>query len=96
MFFLTASAHWGKRRADLIRIVPNGLPRPDLLLVPPLARPAAIGLAFLLLAVFPANVRAAREGITIGGKPATPLVARSLIQGIFLIATVVVAIGSSG
>ena len=111
MFFLTASAHWGKRRADLIRMVPNGFPRPGLLvtltgiceilgaiglLAPPLARPAAIGLALLLLAVFPANVRAAREGITIGGKPATPLVARSLIQGIFLIARVAVAIGSSG
>ena len=111
MFFLTASAHWGKRRADLIRMVPNGLPRPDLLvtltgicgilgaiglLAPPHARPAAIGLALLLLAVYPANVRAAREGITIGGKPATPLAGGSLIQGIFWIAPVVVAIGSSG
>src|SRR5262249_30319421 len=45
---------------------------------------AAIGLTLLLIAVLPANVRAAREGITIGGKPPTPLVARSLIQGIFL------------
>jgi uncharacterized membrane protein len=111
MFLLTASAHWGRRRPDLIRMVPSGFPRPELLvsltgvceilgtiglLAPPFARSAAIGLALLLIAVFPANVRAAREGITIGGKPATPLVARSLIQGIFLMATVAVAIGSSG
>ena len=31
MFLLTASAHWGKRRPDLIRMVPPALPRPDLL-----------------------------------------------------------------
>src|SRR5215831_4355329 len=111
MFLLTASAHWGKRRPDLVRMVPKGFPRPDLLvtltgiceilgaiglLAPPFARWAAIGLTLLLLAVFPANVRAARERITIGGKPATPLLARSLIQVIFLIATGAVAIVSRG
>jgi hypothetical protein len=31
MFLFTASAHWGKRRPDLIRMVPPALPRPDLL-----------------------------------------------------------------
>ena len=31
MFLLTASAHWGKRRADLIRMVPAAFSRPDLL-----------------------------------------------------------------
>jgi len=112
MFLLTASAHWGRRRADLIRMVPSGLPpRPDLLvtltgiceilgaiglLTPAFASPAAIGLTPLLIALFPANVRAAREGMTIGGKPVTPLVARSVIQGIFLVATVAVAVGSNG
>jgi uncharacterized membrane protein len=25
MFLLTASAHWGKRRSDLIRMVPQGI-----------------------------------------------------------------------
>jgi hypothetical protein len=25
MFFLSASAHWGKRRPDLIRMVPRGI-----------------------------------------------------------------------
>src|SRR5262249_34558818 len=31
MFLLTASAHWGKRRPDLIRMVPSAFPRPDLI-----------------------------------------------------------------
>lgn len=31
MFLLTASAHWGKRRPDLIRMVPPSLPRANLL-----------------------------------------------------------------
>jgi len=31
MFLLTASAHWGKRRPGLIRMVPTVFPRPDLL-----------------------------------------------------------------
>jgi uncharacterized membrane protein len=111
MFLLTASAHWGRRRPDLIRMVPDSIPRPDLLvtvtglceilgaiglLVPPFTRWAAIGLAVLLIALFPANVRASSEGITIGGKPATPLLARSLIQVVFLMATIAVAIGSNG
>jgi uncharacterized membrane protein len=92
-------------------MVPKNLPRPELLvtltgiceilgaiglLAPPSARWAAIGLTLLLVAVFPANIRAAREGITIGGKPATPLLARSLIQTLFLIATIAVAIASNG
>ena len=111
MFLLTASAHWGRRRPDLIRMVPKSFPRPDLLvtltgvceilgaiglLLVPFARWAAIGLTLLLIAVFPANIRAAREGIPIGGKPATPLLARSLIQGFFLIATMAVAMASNG
>jgi uncharacterized membrane protein len=109
MFLLAASAHWGRRRPDLVRMVPSGFRRPRAsgdslceilgaigLLAPPFVRWAAIGLSLLLIAVFPANVRAARERITIGGKPATPLVARSLIQVIFLMSTVAVAIGSSG
>ena len=31
MFSFTASAHWGRRRPDLIRMVPAAFPRPDLL-----------------------------------------------------------------
>ncbi len=82
MFLLTASAHWGKRRADLVRMVPAIFPRPALLvtltgileiagalglLLPGTARLAALGLGLLLFCLFPANVRAAREKLSIGG-----------------------------
>jgi uncharacterized membrane protein len=109
MFLLTASAHWGKRRPDLIRMTPQALPRPDLLvtftgiceilgavglLIPRFATFAAAGLLLLLLAIFPANIRAAREGITIGGRPATPLMKRAVIQLVFLAATFAVIAGA--
>jgi uncharacterized membrane protein len=106
MFLLTASAHWGRRRGDLIRMVPPAFPRPDLmvtltgvlelmgaigLLVTSVAPWAALGLTMLLVAIFPANVRAARERLTIGGRQATPLVLRALIQVVFIAATTTVA-----
>jgi uncharacterized membrane protein len=104
MFLLTASAHWGKRRADLIRMVPPRLPAAVLvtvtgifevlgalgLLLPLTARIAALGLFLMLLAVFPANIRAAREYLTIGGRPAPPLPVRTLLQIVFLGATLAV------
>jgi uncharacterized membrane protein len=107
MFLLTASAHWGKRRPDLIRMVPDAFPRPDLLvsftgvceilgaiglLLPRVAPYAAIGLTLLLLAIFPANVRAAREQLTIAGQRTPSLVPRTIIQIIFLAATVAVIV----
>lgn len=109
MFLLTASAHLGKRRDDLIRMVPRALPRPDLLvavtgiceilgavglLISRVAPVAAVGLTLLLIAIFPANVRAARQAITIGGRPATPLLARTVIQIVFLTATISVIVGA--
>jgi uncharacterized membrane protein len=109
MFLLTASGHWGTRRADLIRMVPAAFPRADLLvtftgicevvgaiglLIPAVAPYAAIGLTLMLLAIFPANVRAAREKLTIGGTPATPIIARTLIQIVFLAATIAVVVGA--
>ena len=105
MFLLTASAHWGKRRLDLIRMVPTSFPRPDLLvtltgvlevlgaiglMLPKLAAYAALGLALMLLAIFPANVRAARERLTIAGSPVPTLLVRTLLQIVFLAATVTV------
>ena len=56
------------------------------LLVPRLAPWAAGGLALLLLTVFPANVHAARHALSIGGRPVTPLVTRTLLQVVFLVA----------
>jgi uncharacterized membrane protein len=108
MFLLTASAHWGKRRPDLVRMVPPRFPRPEAiitltgvlellgafgLLVRPTAPLAAGGLSLLLLAMFPANVHAARAGLTIGGRPATALGPRTLLQVVFLAATLAVTLG---
>jgi len=106
-FLMTASAHWGKRRWDLIRMVPAVFPRPDLLvtvsgileiigavglLIPSTARGAAIALAVLLLALFPANVHAAREKLTIAGQPVPGIAVRTTIQIVFEVALVSVAI----
>ncbi len=99
MFLFTASAHWGKQRADLIAMVPRAFRRPDLivsatgvleilgavgLLIPAIAPLAAACLAMLLIALFPANIRAAREGLTIGGRPATTLPLRTFLQFVFV------------
>jgi uncharacterized membrane protein len=55
------------------------------------ARPAAVCLAILLLALFPANVRAARQGLTILGRPAPGILLRGAIQATFLSALIFVA-----
>src|SRR5205807_2255100 len=103
MFLLTASAHFGKRRRDLIRMVPGVFQRPDLLvtvsgmleivgaiglLIPSTAPGAAVCLAVLLVALFPANVHAAREKLTIAGQPVPGIVARTGIQIVFMVALV--------
>ena len=107
MFFLTASAHWGKRRPDLIRMVPPQFSRPDLLvtisgmlevagaiglLIPVTATAAAICLALLLVALFPANVHAARENLTIAGRPVPGITTRTAIQIVFIAALVSAAV----
>jgi uncharacterized membrane protein len=95
MFLFTAAAHFTATRADLIRMVPPAFPRPEALvaatgiaelagaiglLVPSTARLAAYALIVLLIAMFPANVHAARSGHTIAGRRATPLAIRVPLQ----------------
>jgi uncharacterized membrane protein len=109
MFLFAASAHWGKRRPDLIRMVPTVLPNPGLLvtltgileilgalglLYAPTARLAAFGLCLLLLGLFPANIRAAREKLTIDGRPVPALLPRAAIQVVFIAAALAVAFGA--
>ena len=104
MFLVTASAHWGKRRRDLIAMVPSGFPRSDLivtitgilellgavgLMVPTTATAAAVCLAVLLMAMFPANVHAAREHLKIGETAATALPLRTVLQIVFIAALAV-------
>lgn len=101
MLLMTASAHWGKRRNDLIRMVPPVFPKPEWIvtitgwleimgaigmLIPAMSRYASIGLAILLVAMFPANIHAARKQLTLAGKPVTPLIPRTVLQVVFLAA----------
>ena len=96
MFVFTAVSHFHPRtRPDLIRMVPASLPAPALLvtatgvlefigaiglLVPQALPAAAYGLIALLVAMFPANIHAAREGLVIAGRRAMPLVWRLSLQ----------------
>ena len=110
MFLVTASAHWGRGRPDLIRMVPPAFPAAGSmitvtgileilgavgLLVPFFARAAAICLAVLLIAMFPANIRAARERLTILGRPAMSVAVRGAMQLMFVTALLLVAVRTS-
>jgi len=107
MFLLTASARFGPRAESLRAMVPPGLPRPALLvavsgvlealgavglLVPATAPAAGWCLAALLIALFPANVHAARAAIGAGDRAATPLPIRTVQQVIFVACAVLAAL----
>src|SRR5262245_33864577 len=99
MFFVTAASHFTPMRKDLIAMVPPGLPRPDVLvlltgiaelagaiglLFTPTRFWAAIGLIFLMIAMLPANISAARRGVLLRGRPVTALWPRVAMQVIFI------------
>jgi uncharacterized membrane protein len=99
MFLFTAVSHFAPMKTDLIAMVPPGLPRPDLLvsvtglaevagavglLIPPLRFGAACGLLLLLVLMLPANVSAARRGVSLRGRPVTPLWLRVPMQVLFI------------
>jgi uncharacterized membrane protein len=105
MFVVTGGSHFVGMREDLISMVPPALPEPGLLvtvtgvlelagavgLVWRRTAPwAAAGLTVLLVAMFPANVYAALAGLTLGGAPAMALLPRTLLQMVFLAATLTV------
>jgi uncharacterized membrane protein len=107
MLLVTSSAHWGKRRRDLIAMVPRSFPNPGLmvtitglfevagavgLILHATHRIAGFSLAALFLVMFPANVRAATERLTIGGRPVLGAVPRGLIQIIFIGAALLCAL----
>ena len=100
MFAFTAVSHFAPMRKDLIAMVPPALPRPDLivlatgfleiagaigLVIPATRAWAAWGLMALLIAMFPANVRAARQELAIRGRPASPLWVRAPMQILFVL-----------
>lgn len=102
MFLLTTFAHFYPRlRADLIAMVPPALPRPDRLvtvtgmlelagaiglLIPATARLSAACLVALMIAMFPANVSAARRNVAQG----TPIGPRTALQLLFIAAAALV------
>jgi uncharacterized membrane protein len=105
MFVVTGASHFVGLREDLINMVPPALPEPGMLVtvtgVLELAGAAGLlwrrtvpwaagGLTALLVAMFPANVYAALEGLVLDGSPAMPLIPRTLLQVVFLAATLTV------
>lgn len=107
MFAFTAVSHFVQQtRSDLLRMVPPALPRPELLVTltgllelagaigllwGPWHRTAAIALALLLVALFPANAYAARAGVVIGDRRAMSLGTRAAIQVYWIACLVEVA-----
>jgi len=103
MFLLTSSAHWGKRRTDLIRMVPESLGNPGVwvtltgiaeiviamgLQIRGVAPWAAASALEMLCCLFPANLKAAREHLTILRKPVLSAGPRLLIQLVFVAALI--------
>ncbi len=106
MFVLTGIAHFNKMKDDLVRMVPDWIPNPSaavfvtgivefagagLLLIRGIAPYVAAGFVAFLLAIFPANVKAAQTGAKIGGRKVMGIVPRGLIQLIFIAACALVA-----
>ncbi len=107
MFVVTGVPHFlPSWRRDFVAMIPAAFPQPALLvtitgvlelagaaglLLPPIAPYAAIGLALLMIAMFPANVSAARRGLTLAGKPVTPLPTRTALQVLFVAAAIAAA-----
>ena len=99
MFLFTGVAHFTRARHGMARMVPRvcgnamamvyftGVCEIAGAIGILLARTrmlAGIGLMLLLVAMFPANVKAAREKLNVAGRPATPLAPRTVIQIIFI------------
>jgi uncharacterized membrane protein len=105
MFVLTGTSHFVGMREELISMVPPVLPEPGLLvtltgllelagaiglLLPRTVAWAAAGLTALLVAMFPANVYAAVSGAALEGAQDLALFPRTLVQLVFLAATLAV------
>jgi uncharacterized membrane protein len=99
MFLMTASAHWGERRPDLISMVPQGIGHAGIwvtvtgmaeialalgLQIPQLALGAAAAGTMMLCCLFPANLKAASLHLTIHRRPVLPALPRLLLQLAFI------------
>jgi uncharacterized membrane protein len=99
MFGFAATAHFNKMKHDLAPMIPSYFPTPLLLvyitgifellgaaglLVSTVKVLAGNCLIVLLIGMFLANVNAAKKGVTLRGKPATPLWLRTPMQIFFI------------
>lgn len=108
MFAFTAISHFvPSTRRDFVAMVPSFLPMPTLLvtatgvlelagavglLMRDLVFPAALALAALLVLMLPANVHAARAGLSVAGRTAMRLQYRIPLQLFWIACLVLVAI----
>ncbi len=99
MFLFTATTHFTGMKEDLVKMVPSIMPYPRQLVfftglceilgaiglvIAPVQRLAGIALILLLVALFPANINAARNAIPLRGKPPTPLWLRLPLQMVWI------------
>lgn len=100
MFLFTSTAHFTKMRRDLARMMPKAVPHPMAMvyftgvceilggigiLVPRTRSFAGLCLCVFLVCALPANIKAARESLTIGGRAATALWLRVPMQVLFFV-----------
>lgn len=99
MLLVTGISHFTFMKEDFVRMMPPGVPWPRAmvyftgiceiagavgLLLPEFRVAAGYALIVFFLAVLPANIYAARAGITLRGKPATNLGLRIPMQILFI------------
>ena len=99
MLVFTGISHFTFMKEDFVRMMPPSIPWPGGLvyctglceiagavglLLPEFRRAAAYTLIAFFLAVLPANIHAARAGITLRGKPAISLWLRIPMQMLFI------------
>lgn len=99
MLVFTGVSHFTFLKDDFVRMIPPSIPWPSAmvyftglceiagavgLLLPEFRRAAAYALIAFFLAVLPANIHAARAGVTLRGKPATRLWLRIPMQTLFI------------
>ena len=99
MLVFTGVSHFTFMKEDFVRMMPPSIPWPRALvyftgiceiagavglLLPEFRRVAAYALIAFFLAVLPANIHAARAGVTLRGKPATSLWLRIPMQILFI------------
>jgi len=99
MLLFTGITHFTPIKEDFIRMTPEWVPNPRGmvfftglceiagaigLVIPALQRAAGIALILFFVAVLPANIHAARSGVTLRGRAPTPLWLRVPMQILFI------------